>query len=119
MNNFFPDTLELEPMENLKRKLVHNIASEFELRTQSHGVEPNRKITVMKSKFARNVILTDAQPLRLGDNQLASILDFLHDHPVNLADLDDHLKADISCGYIFNLLIIFNPLFRPRKQAKL
>ncbi|KAI6202815.1 hypothetical protein M3Y94_00483800 [Aphelenchoides besseyi] len=86
--------LELEPMTRSQRKLVHAIAAEIELRTQSYGPEHNRRIRVMKTRFNKMINLTDTQRIRLKPEQISSMLDYLDEDPVQYADLEEHHKPD-------------------------
>ena len=44
-------------MTRVERKIVHAVASDLELRTQSYGSEPNRWTKVMKRSNTRNLAL--------------------------------------------------------------
>ena len=44
---------ELEPMNSYKRRLVHKVATEFQLDTDSRGEEPNRFVCLIKTKDSK------------------------------------------------------------------
>lgn len=45
--------LELEPMNSYRRHLVHNIAKEFQLATESRGDDRDRRVCVIRTKETR------------------------------------------------------------------
>ena len=45
--------LELEPMNSYKRRLVHQVAKDFQLETDSRGEEPNRFVCLIKTKDSK------------------------------------------------------------------
>ena len=45
--------LELEPMNSYKRRLVHQVAKDFHLDTDSRGEEPNRFVCLIKTEDSK------------------------------------------------------------------
>ena len=45
--------LELEPMNSYKRRLVHQVAKDFSLNTDSRGEEPNRFVCLIKTEDSK------------------------------------------------------------------
>lgn len=84
--------------ERQNRELVHAIACEMDLRTQSY----NDHVRVTKPHNTRSVILLNAQRVKLDRRQNNLMFDHLHDYPIDPSLVENHLKTDLESRLSFN-----------------
>jgi hypothetical protein len=95
------NNLELIIDENMEdrqnRELVHSIACEMDLRTQSS----HNQVRVTKPHNTRSVILLNAQRVKMDEKQNSIISDHFNNYPIDPSLVDDHMETDLGSKYFF------------------
>lgn len=100
----FPEVIIDRDLDDRRNyELVHSIACELDLRTQSS----ENQIRVTKPYNTRSVILMNAQRISLDRQQNNLIADYLQEYPIDLVAADKHLRTDLDGKHLFQANAIY------------
>uniref|UniRef100_A0A915DEP9 RNA helicase n=1 Tax=Ditylenchus dipsaci TaxID=166011 RepID=A0A915DEP9_9BILA len=89
--------LRLHPMKSEERRLAHIAARQLDLRSVSHGKDPNRYMVIKRSRACGSVFfcmsMNETQSLELMPEQLQSIQHLVKEFPVEPHHVEEHLTV--------------------------
>jgi len=97
-------------MKSEERRLTHIAARRLDLRSVSHGKEPNRHMVIKRSRACGSVFfclsMNETQSLELLPEQCERMKAFIKQFPVEPHHVEDHLSVpDLRSLFLFKLYL--------------